>query len=820
MRRDRRLTSRVLSLITTTAVTLTLAVAPPGTPAAAAAAPTNLGRLAVVPLDDRPFTAHTPVAVAEAGGHEALTPPKDLLGEYFTYGQADAVGDWWRKAAADADGSVVAAPMLAYGGLVASRTCQTSLADARRRLSVLDEVKRSNPDKPLYAFDVIMRLTIEPTSSYPGIHSGPIRRWAILMDQVENLGQEERRAEYEQVASEIPEEIKADFLCARARDHQINRDMIQRVADGTIDYLILGQDDATEHGPHRLEKASLAALTAQLGVQDRVRIYPGADILGALLVAKHVTERLGAAPTVDVEWSRTPGEQWVAPYQDVPYATLVDEYVRTLGARPSDAPDADILLMANTAGGGNLEPFADRIHDAVARGRLVAVGDDALAGKVDGELRALLAPRVRFGELAGWSGWNIGLSISQSVVRAALLQASRTGRLPGFPGEAKGIPFQKAREAILLSAATAHVELTLQELAHTDVYRNQVLSQVQAYARDNGDDPQYMTKVFEGANQLAVQRTRALADQLFADEFAGTPVRAGNDGRYEVTAVVHRLESWQMTLAWSRYQELEAFPTLALSTATADRGALLTVSALPLRTTVRPESDVDTRITAVLRNDVGTPVTAQLGAVVPEGWVAPAPTEVRLAPFAVVEVPLTVGVRKLAAEQSATVTVDAPHGTQPEQPRQFAASATTTVAAVWRNVALASAGAEATASGWWRQYVPSHVIDGNRVSSGSRWITEPADSHWLQVEFAGAERVDTVRLHQYGGYELTSYRISGLVNGAWQVLSEVTGNTTQVTTHTFAPVRATALRLDVLASRDRQARLYEIEVTCRDASCG
>ncbi|MEU4643560.1 DUF4127 family protein [Micromonospora sp. NPDC023814] len=820
MRRNRRLIPHTLSVITTTAVTLTLALALPGTPATAARPPANLGQLAVVPLDDRPFTAYTPVAVAEAGGHQALTPPKDLLGEYFTYGQADAVGAWWREAAADADGSVVAAPMLAYGGLVASRTCQTSLADARRRLAVLDEVKRTNPDKPLYAFDVIMRLTIEPTSSYPGIHSGPIRRWAILMDQVENLGQEERRAEYEQVANEIPEEIKADFLCARARDHQINRDMIERVANGTIDYLILGQDDATEHGPHRLEKAALAALTAKLGVQDRVRIYPGADILGALLVAKHITERLGASPTVDVEWSRTPGDQWVAPYQDVPYATLVDEYVRTLGARPSDSSDADILLMANTAGGGNLEPFADRIHDAVARGRLVAVGDDALAGKVDSELRSLLAPRIRFGELAGWSGWNIGLSISQSVVRAALLQASRTGRLPGFPGKSKGAPFQQARQAILLGAATAHVELTLQELTHTDVYRNQVLSQVQAYARNNGDDPQYMTKVFEGANQLAVQQTRQLANQLFADEFAGTPVRAGNDGRYEVTAAVHRLESWEMTLAWSRYQELEAFPTLALSTTLTDRGSLLTVSALPLRTTVRPESDVDARVTTVLRNDVGTPVTAQLSAVVPDGWVAPAPAEVRLAPFAVVEVPLTVGVRQLAAEQSATVTVDAPHGMLPDGPRQFAASATTIFGAVWHNVALASEGATATASGWWRQYVPSHVIDGNVVSAGSRWITDPGDSHWLQVEFADPELIDTVRLHQYGGYELTAYRISGLVDGAWQSLSEVTGNTTKVTTHTFTPVRATAIRLDVLGSRDRQARLYEIEVTCRDASCG
>ncbi|HEY0697762.1 MAG TPA: DUF4127 family protein, partial [Micromonospora sp.] len=338
---------RTISVVAATAVTLTLAIVLPSQIPAAAAPEESLGRLAVVPLDDRPFTAYTPVAVAEAGGHQAVTPPNDLLGEFFTYGDSDAIGAWWRNTAADTDGSVVAAPMLAYGGLVASRTCVTTLAEAQRRLTVLDEVKRENPNKPVYAFDVIMRLTIEPTSGYPGIYSGPIRTWAILADQVENLGREDLRAEYEQVAAGIPEEIKADYRCARARNNQVNREMVHRVANGTLDYLILGQDDATEYGPHRLEKEGLAALVRDLGVQDRVKIYPGADILGALLVAKHVTERLDAAPTVEIRWSRTPGDEWIAPYQDIPYATLVDEYLRTLGARTVDSSqpggsDADI----------------------------------------------------------------------------------------------------------------------------------------------------------------------------------------------------------------------------------------------------------------------------------------------------------------------------------------------------------------------------------------------------------------------------------------------------------------------------------------------
>lgn len=816
--RGARLSARAVSALLLVAVALPVAAAHPETARAAAGGPPgSLGRIAVVPLDDRPFTSYTPVAVAEAGAHEALTPPKDLLGEFFTHGDSESVAAWWRTAARAADGSVVAVPMLAYGGLVASRTCRTSLDDARRRLAVLDEVKRANPTQPVYAFDVIMRLTIEPTSGYPGRYSGLVRRWAILMDQVENLGREDLRAEYEQVAAEIPDEIKADYLCARARNHEINRDMIRRVAAGTVDYLILGQDDASEFGPHRPEKAALAALVAELGLQDRVKIYPGADVLGALLVAKHVTARLGSAPTVTVEWSRTPGEEWTAPYQDVPYATLVNEYVRTVGGTVVDDPEADILLMANTGGGGSLQPFADRIHDAVAHGRLVAIGDDAVAGRVDPELRDLLVPRIRLADLAAWSGWNIGLSIAQSAVRASLLDASRTRPLLRGSRSTKGEPVLAARRALLTRAATTHIELLLQELAHTDVYRHQVLDQVKVYAEQNGDDPQHMTKVFESANQLAVQAVTPLADQLYATEFAGAPVRLGSDGQGEVTAVVRRLDGWATTLAWPRYQEIEIFPTLELGTDPADRQTLLTVSSLPHTAAVRPQADVDLRLTAVVRNDTAAPVTAHVTATTPAGWIAPAPVEVTLAPFEVREIPLVVGVRGAQPEEVQTVEVVARHGWAAHDLR-LTARAASTVTAVWRNVALASTGASAVASSWWMQYQPGFAIDGNRSSLGSRWLTEAGDLHWLEVRFAREEPIDTVELYQYGGYELWDYRILGLVSGQWQVLHEVAGNREQITTHTFAPVHATAVRLEVSASRDARVRLYEIEATCRTGS--
>ncbi|WP_341359194.1 DUF4127 family protein [Georgenia sp. M64] len=802
------------SALSLTAAAALAASALTALPAAAApdhaGPPPSLGDVAVVPLDDRPFPAVTPVEIAAAGGHTALTPETELLGEFFTYGQADAVGQWWSETAAEADASVVALPMIAYGGLVASRTCATDLTTARERLEVLEDVKAADPEHPVYAFDVIQRLTIEPTSGYPGMYSGPVRRWAELMDQVENLGREDLRAAYEEVAAEIPQEIKDDYLCARARNHEVNQDMVRAAAAGTIDFLVLGQDDASEFGPHRAEKEALAALVAELGVGDRVKIYPGADVLGALLTAKHVVERLGVSPTVDVQWSRTAGDEWVAPYQDIPYGELVDEYITTLGAQRSDASDADVLLMANTSGAGSLEPFVDGVHEAVARGRLVAVGDDAVAGVVDPELRNLLAPRIDLAELGGWSGWNVGISLSQSVVRAALLEASRQAPLLAGDADTNGAPVLAAREALLTRAAAAHQRLLFEELVHTDLYRNHVRTDVRDLAVAAGDDPQYMTTSFESANALAVERTEPLARELFAEEFAGVPMRLGSDGRTEHTAVVASLDALGLHLGWPRYQELDVFPEITLE----DRApaAPVSVALLPWSTEIRPEAAVELGLAAVLRNDTAAPAEVTVAVSAPQGWTAPAPATLTLDAFEVADVDLAVTTAPLAPEAPATVevVVTAADGTS--------VTAATTVVAVWRNVALASSGGSVEASGWWNQYAPERVIDGNTASVASRWITDPAPAHWLEVTFARPEPVDSVGLYQYNGYLLNDYTISALVDGEWQVVSTVVGNTEVAPLHTFGAVETTALRLDITGTRDSRVRLYEVEVTCRTST--
>ncbi len=166
------------------------------------AAEVDLGTIALVPLDDRPYTWYAPQKLAGAAGYAMVTPEHHVLGRHFTPGDGRAAGHWLVRAAHRADAVVVALPMLAYGGLLNSRNSSVSRADAERQLEAVRTVKRQNPRKRLYAFDTIMRLTPE------GPWRTQLRIWATLVDEVENLGMEDKRAELESREAEIPLEVR------------------------------------------------------------------------------------------------------------------------------------------------------------------------------------------------------------------------------------------------------------------------------------------------------------------------------------------------------------------------------------------------------------------------------------------------------------------------------------------------------------------------------------------------------------------------------------------------------------------------------------
>ncbi|HLI95508.1 MAG TPA: DUF4127 family protein, partial [Candidatus Baltobacteraceae bacterium] len=230
--------------------------------------------IAFVPLDDRPVTRQLPQMLGQIAGAAIVEPPRELLGNYLTFGQPDSIIAWLNGAQARrASDVVVSTDMLAYGGLVASRVPGVSYADAYFRLQELRTLRRLHPKGWIGAFGTIMRLA--PTG-VPAL--GPAKNffaaypaWEYLQ-QYANLHDPPLPGEMATAAhlrELIGEPTLQAYLDTRTRNVNVDLLAIRMTADNTVDALVLGQDDAGPVGLHLKDVAALKAAVAQDNLEDR-----------------------------------------------------------------------------------------------------------------------------------------------------------------------------------------------------------------------------------------------------------------------------------------------------------------------------------------------------------------------------------------------------------------------------------------------------------------------------------------------------------------------------------------------------------------------
>ncbi|MGW5673305.1 DUF4127 family protein, partial [Micromonospora sp. NPDC003776] len=533
-----------------------LAAAAIGRPAFAGAADRQL-TVALVPLDDRPVNTYAPQMTAASAGAQVQLPPRELLGRFFTPGDGAGIARWLGTTE-DVDGYVISVSMLAYGGLIASRTAAPPLAAALENLAAIRQLRATRPGVVIEVHDTIQRLAITSTGTDLDRYRDLLVQWAKLYDQVVNLGQEQLRAQLDAVRAQIPDQVVEDYLAARARNHQVNRLMVEWVADGTISHLVLSEDDTAPVGLARAERVELEALVASLGVGDRVEIFPGADEVDALLVARVVAA--DTAPTYRVEYAGVSGESWTAQLEGIPFAENIRRHVTAVGGRVVDG-DADIVLAVNTPSaapgqrGADLDAFVGRIGDLLAAGNPVIVVDPLIVNKADHDLVARMENRLDLAAVLSYSGWNtggnaLGLALGHGTARWAYLRCTGSGF---------GVPE-------LRGPGLAHAEYLLYRFVKDDPWKNIVQVEAYAHARAQGWDPLALTPAqksyFDG---WVRDRLVPLTERYFADHFAGHRVVLGARGGKTFTATLGRFEGARVELPWDRLFEVILEPRLQLS---------------------------------------------------------------------------------------------------------------------------------------------------------------------------------------------------------------------------------------------------------------
>ncbi len=444
-------------------------------------------RVAVLPMDDRPVNYDYPRYLARAAGMEIVLPPREWLGNPWRDSRHSDLVDWLGKSAPEADAVVVAIDTLAYGGLIPSRTSSESAEAVLARLEILRRLKALRPGQPILASSVVLRINRSDSSEEEKPY------WAVYGSRMFQLSSLEHKAELgeataaeigarDSLRAEIPDDVYGDYRRGRARNHAVNRAMLEWAAEGVFDYLLLPQDDTADYGWNVAEARSLQALIRARRLGDRAITYPGADEIGCLLLARYACREAGFKPRIWPRYSGVTGSMVVTAYEDRPFQELLKAHLAPLGGTVAASPqEADLELFVNapverqgngdsqwlilegteavrarlpekfhpwlegfvgTEGfrltrremqspGRSPEEFVRALVGALESGRPVAVADVAYVNAADLVLGDLLRQQPRATDLAAYGGWNtagntLGTVLAQSVIRVLALRAGPT----------------------------------------------------------------------------------------------------------------------------------------------------------------------------------------------------------------------------------------------------------------------------------------------------------------------------------------------------------------------------------------------------------
>ncbi len=380
-------------------------------------------KILLIPLDDRPPCLQFTEKMGLIGNVQVVSPPREILGRFTKPGEPDKIIQWIKQQDLRSfDAVILSVDMMAYGGLVASRVNATGTDKALKRMEFIREIRKKAPELPIYGQGVIMRLA--PTADGKNeAYREKLARWADLSPYGEN------RSEIERLEKEIPSEALHEYKAARKRNLDINLQAVKLAENGSLDYLILSQDDAKPKGIHVADRERLNVVISQRNLGHKIVIQPGTDEISMILLARALNKKYSFSPTVRVIYSSETAANTIMPFEDRPLKKTVSYDIIAAGAKEVNRDEPSELLFyvfADRFQSGRAESFAAEIRKSINAGRHVLVADIDPKGNVQGgdtKFTMELAKHGILPELHGYASWNtagntIGTALPQGLIFA------------------------------------------------------------------------------------------------------------------------------------------------------------------------------------------------------------------------------------------------------------------------------------------------------------------------------------------------------------------------------------------------------------------
>lgn len=400
-------------------------------------------QIALVPLDERPVNVDIPRQVAAIAGVDIQIPSALILPAMRSPADLSALHEWIVEQSSDRRTShlVACIDTVVHGGIIPARITNDTALASLERLGIFRSLKALNPELSISAVSLIMRAS----NSYSDVEEPEY--WSSYGRELHRLGADLHHAlERELVDSpagegskiSLPSAIVRDFELRRLRNHTINLSSLALLEEGYIDTLALTADDTAPHSAGSAEQMWLRHWCRALPRGGSVLMYPGADEVGAVLVARALTTTVGS-PVFAIACGEPDGLDRVPNFEN---ASVLDSLLRQIGAAggqvvaPGERPDVVLVVHAPDPERGDYfghvprsdksatESTVSEVKKALAAGFAVALADVRFSNGGDPQLVDQLAEEGLLLQLSAYGGWNtagnsIGSAVAHSIARWA-----------------------------------------------------------------------------------------------------------------------------------------------------------------------------------------------------------------------------------------------------------------------------------------------------------------------------------------------------------------------------------------------------------------
>lgn len=508
-------------------------------------------RIILVPLDSRPAAGQFSQMIGRMANVYVQVPPPQILGRFTTPGKPEAVFEWLeRQRLDDVIAVVVSTDMIAYGGLIASRTPEVSEEQAMQRFARLAEFKAKLNGRPLFGFSGIMRLY--PTSTRA---TAPWRLQLGKMEELLDLYRSTKSADLPgriaALRSQVPSAEIERYRAARARNHSVQKNLLKLTSSGLFDYLILGQDDAQPYGPHILETKNLKSVAEALSIGGKVYFCEGVDQLSNILVSRALLKRHGWTPRVRIVYSDEAARKRIANYESKNIEQSLRDQLLASGARPWISGDYDYTLWLNAPDPNpeSFHVFLEALASEVDQGFPTGVADINLGKTGTGDPRLFddLWQNDRMIRLLSYAGWNTaGNTMGTSIPAANVYLLSR--RI-----EADPLKRELAQREFVLHRFVN--DFAFHRYTRPEAYR--LIDSLSGASRE-----ETYGSNFSAVNDFVRQDMEKHLQSFFAQQFLGKRFFAGTK-EYVLTGI----DSVKIQLPWPRAYEVRLEFKIQVSTA-------------------------------------------------------------------------------------------------------------------------------------------------------------------------------------------------------------------------------------------------------------